>query len=117
MTRVRSFARCPRRAFTRGHWGMWSRGQDRSGCDPGRKRLNGIHERDDKETAGHQSNWRQMMRRVIRELVWSVAGVIATGVMVPATARAQDATSCSVINQDACQKAQDLYSYILPQFG
>jgi hypothetical protein len=32
-------------------------------------------------------------------------------------ASAQAPTGCSQINDDACQKAKDLYSYFLPQFG
>lgn len=50
------------------------------------------------------------MRRSIRN------ALIATAV-VPVLALAQAPTGCSTINDDACQKAKDLYSFFLPQFG
>jgi hypothetical protein len=38
-------------------------------------------------------------------------------VLAPLAARAQGATACAAANSDGCQKAEDMYKYMLPQLG
>jgi hypothetical protein len=48
---------------------------------------------------------------------FSIRTALVACVAVPAVVAAQGPASCSVINRDGCYKADDLYSYMLPQLG
>ena len=47
----------------------------------------------------------------------SVRAALVAAVVVPMALQAQGAADCRIETRDACQKAQDLYAFMLPQLG